>query len=97
VHLIGPPQADGLILYAQVDSSPCDNAYPTWQWKPGEIVIEYVKVAVPAGVPPGSYQVYTGWYEPGTLQRLPVVDLAGRPLGDTIALETVQVANPASQ
>jgi len=90
VHLIGPARADGSTIYAQRDSAPCDNSVRTWQWR-GEEMVETVRVDVPADVPAGSYQVFTGWYDSGTQQRLPATDLAGKALGDTVPLGTVQV------
>src|SRR5262249_19186245 len=96
VHLIGPARADGSTLYAQTDAEPCDNAYPTWQWKANEIVIETVRVPVPADMPPGSYEVFTGWYDAGSLHRLPATDAQGQPLGDPLPLGTIQVSAAAN-
>src|SRR5262249_54425553 len=32
VHLLGAPQAGGNPIYAQHDSQPCDDSYPTTRW-----------------------------------------------------------------
>jgi hypothetical protein len=46
---------------------------------------------VKVDLPPGSYRLSTGWYDSGSLQRLAATDAAGKPLGDTIDLETIRV------
>jgi hypothetical protein len=97
VHLIGPAKADGSTIYAQHDSAPCDNSVPTWQWTPGEIMVESVKVDLPVDMPAGSYRVFTGWYDSATRQRLSAVDASGKEVGDTVALETITVGARASQ
>jgi hypothetical protein len=92
VHVIGPAKADGSIVYAQHDSAPCDNSVRTWQWRPGELLVETVKVDIPVDVPAGSYEVYTGWYDSGSLQRLAASDSSGQSLGDTVPLQAIQVS-----
>jgi hypothetical protein len=72
VHVIGPPRADGSIVYAQIDREPCDNAYPTWQWQAGELLIEKVGLALPGDLPAGTYDLTVGWYDTLSLARLPV-------------------------
>jgi hypothetical protein len=91
VHVIGPAKTDGSTVYAQHDSAPCDNAVHTWQWRAGEIMVETVKVDIPVDVPAGSYQVYTGWYDSGSLRRLPATDTGGHDLGDSVRLGIVQI------
>lgn len=94
VHLYGPPQTNGDIVYAQRDAEPCDNSYPSWQWSPGDVIIEYYKIPVPMDVPSGDYTLGVGWYDAVTQVRLPVADDTGQPRGDVIEFEHVQVANP---
>lgn len=94
VHLHGPPKVDGSIVYAQRDAEPCDNSYPSWQWSPGEIIIEDYKVPVPTDVPPGDYVIRLGWYDALTQARLPATDLTGQSLGDMIEIEHVRVDSP---
>ncbi len=45
--------------------------YPTSHWQPGELVIERADLPLPA-LPPGSYQLLIGLYEPTTGTRLEV-------------------------
>ena len=96
VHLLGPPGTDGSpILGAQRDAEPCLNSYPTWQWTPGELVIERYSLWISADAPAGAYRLHTGWYdarEGGA--RLPAVDAHGQPLGDSVSLGTIQIIQP---
>ena len=92
VHVIGPKQANGSTIYAQTDSDPCDNAYPTWQWKPGQIMIEHVNIGLPTNVPTGVYQIFTGWYDANGQQRLTAVDTSNEARSDTVELGTLWVS-----
>jgi serine/threonine-protein kinase len=68
VHLIGPNGN----LVTQDDGLPQP---PTTQWNQGIEFVDPHQLTVPAGIPPGRYQLRTGMYpegQPGN--RLPVVD-----------------------
>jgi hypothetical protein len=73
-HLLGPhnPATEGP-LWAQDDSEPCRGLYPTTSWQAGEIIIDHFTLSVPAGAPPGSYELSTGFYDVWTMERLPVL------------------------
>lgn len=94
VHVIGPPQPDGNILYGQFDAEPCHNTFPTWQWAPGEVVVEVVTFTLPDTIPAGEYWLQVGWYDTGTLARVPATDAAGQALGDSVRLEQIRVTVP---
>ncbi|OGO46363.1 MAG: hypothetical protein A2W37_05115 [Chloroflexi bacterium RBG_16_63_12] len=96
VHLIGPPKADGTIIYTQRDARPCADTYPTRQWHPGELVIDTYSLALPADLPSGDYLLKIGWYagEGGAGSRLSAFDEAGQFLGDSVLLETVRISAP---
>ena len=49
-------------------------------------------VAVPADLPAGKYYVEIGWYDPVTLQRLPVTDASGKRAGESVVLHPITVA-----
>jgi 4-amino-4-deoxy-L-arabinose transferase-like glycosyltransferase len=66
-------------------------AYPTAQWQPGEVVIQRIAVPVPAGAPPGDYRLRLGWFNPGTGERLPLLDEDGRYAGQTLLIEPAPV------
>lgn len=67
VHLI---DASGAVV-AQSDGHPAGNSYPTGQWVEGEVVIDSLRLDLSA-VPPGAYQLATGFYR--TTEGLPRLD-----------------------
>jgi hypothetical protein len=98
IHLTGAPKTDGTTIYAQLDPQPCVGLFPTWQWQPGDTIMETYSLALPRDVPPGSYALEAGWYEADTGARLPAADEAGQPLGDEVPLEQTHIleSNPSS-
>ena len=85
VHLLGPPKADGSPLWAQSDSEPCGGGLPTGLWRPGDVIRDTVTLQLPPELPPGEYELLTGFYSWPDLRRLPVDG------SDAIALQTVVV------
>jgi len=81
VHMLGPGgPAD---LRAQVDQYP---RLPTTAWIPGEFLAERVALALPAGLALGQATLLVGLYDEASGARLPVVDAAGTPMGDSLSL-----------
>lgn len=78
VHVADPATARPV---AQVDSMPRQFAYPTGMWIAGEVVSDQVEISL-EGVPPGSYDLAVGWYDPETGERLAAHDAGGQPLID---------------
>jgi len=75
VHLVA---ADAEVM-AQYDGRPRSDNYPTTQWAPGELIPDSYPLRFPADAPPGPYRVFLGFYDEGTLSRLPVpADSNGR-------------------
>jgi hypothetical protein len=88
VHLIDTATGD---IVAQTDSIPARDTYPTSQWIPQEIVADEVTFDVSA-LPPGTYQLATGFYRPGDGTRLDAAGPDGPlPDGRIILPETVQL------
>ncbi len=85
VHL---EDADG-VRRAQSDAVPFFGLYPTQRWAEGEIVRDYVDIALPPGLAPGRYSVRLGLYDPASGQRLA---LAG---GDSLYLASLWLGQPA--
>ncbi len=56
-------------LAAQVDSIPMKWTYPTNWWEEGEIVEDTIQLSTES-VEPGSYQLWLGWYDESSGQRL---------------------------
>lgn len=59
-------------LVGQLDSQPCAGTYPTTRWQPGEVVIEYRRLPLPADPTTGSRDLYVGLYDLATMERLPI-------------------------
>lgn len=87
VQVVGP---DGK-LYGQVDGWPVQGARPTSGWRPSEQIEDPYEFYVDAGGPPGEYRVIAGFYLLADMSRLPVVDPAGREVGDFYELGTFEV------
>jgi hypothetical protein len=87
VHLLDPNGE----RVAQADGPPFSGLHPTDHWLPGERLHDERQLALPLDAPPGRYQLVVGWYDPVTLDRLPLVDggdslvVAYIPLGQTRA------------
>jgi hypothetical protein len=77
--------------WAGDDHQPYDGLYPTSAWGAGEMVRDSFTLAVPADAPPGLYDVYVGWYDPASQERLPVGQ------GDAFHIATVPVGDVATE
>ncbi len=71
--------ATGQIL-AQVDSTPDNGGIPMPWWRPGEYVVDTVRLSVPAGRQVA--QLLVGWYDAATGKRTPVRSATGELLVD---------------
>lgn len=79
VHVFDPATEK---IVAQSDAMPRDNAYPTSRWLRGEVISDTIVLPLDA-VPPGSYRIAIGLYDPATSDRLPIggdrnIDAANR-------------------
>jgi hypothetical protein len=70
VHLAGQ---DGQVV-AQGDAPPLDGRWPTSLWLPGIALDDVHTVTLPAGLPPGPYDLVVGLYDPATAARLSLPD-----------------------
>lgn len=77
-------------VWAQHDDDPACRL-PMPLWRPGQAAIGQFRIEIPPTIPSGSYPIWVGLYDPTTMQRLPVVNGGGRPIGDTVHLATVEV------
>ena len=92
-HLLGEhnPATDGP-LWAGHDGQPVGGSYPTSAWQPGQVILDVHPLAIPAGTPPGEYQLEAGLYLLATMERLGAVDGIGQPLpGDAVPLGSIRV------
>ncbi len=80
----------------QEDGQPVNGLFPTSRWPAGVEVWDGREITVPTDAPPGRYRLEVGWYDPVTLERLPVLDEAGRPQGNTLVLDYLKVTGAES-
>jgi len=92
-HLLGGHNpSTGGPLWVGHDAQPDLGHYPTTSWQPGEVILDWHPLAVPADAPPGEYQLEAGLYLLATMVRLPATDAAGQPIpDDAVLLGTIQV------
>lgn len=79
----------GGALQAGFDNQPVGNTYPTTAWQPGERITDQYRLKLAKSAPPGNYQLWVGLYDPATGARLPVLDEAGHPAADHVALDVL--------
>jgi hypothetical protein len=87
VHLL---DSSGHIV-AQRDSPPQAGRYPTSLWDAGEVIADSCEITIPRDIAPGEYPIEVGMYFLPTLERLPVANETGQPLGDRVLLESLRV------
>lgn len=93
-HLVG---ADDVPL-AQHDAIPREG-YATLFWAPGEVVVDYHPLTLPADLPPGDYRLLVGLYTRADGERLPVQPPDGWPTPEetpasaTAAVLAVHIVN----
>jgi 4-amino-4-deoxy-L-arabinose transferase-like glycosyltransferase len=87
VHLLG---AEGRPL-AQQDGAPCAGECPAPSWLVDEILVDPVRLPLPADLPSGDYRLVTGWYDPATVTRLEAYDEQGDRLAEDVLELPVRV------
>lgn len=86
---VGQTRSGDWLVY---DRRPLGNRLPTQLWYVGMSDEATWKLTLPANLAPGRYEVYTGLYDAGDLERVPVTDGAGKPwLNDRVALGSILV------
>ena len=79
------------VKVAQKDAVPACDREPTTGWSPGEVIEDVHKLPVSLGAPPGLFPLYVGLYDAQTGQSLPVLDAAGKPLGNQLQLGDIEI------
>ncbi len=88
VHLVDPSGT----MVAQSDAQPTWVApWPTDRWATGQPVLDGHRVPLPPDLTTGRYELRVGLYYWETLERLPVVDDSGQPIGDYVVLSEVEI------
>ncbi len=84
IHLVDP------VTKSQVAGFDAPPDFPTSFWQPGYRLIDARRLALPADLLPGDYELWVGWYNLETLTRLPLADGTG----DALRLITVNIRHP---
>ncbi len=84
-------------MWSQRDSEPVAGLYPFSSWGPEERVQDRHGLLIPAGTPPGRYQVRVGVYRISDGRGLNVLDDNLIPRGVEVVLGTVEVVSPVRQ
>jgi hypothetical protein len=89
VHLIG--EASGEFVFGY-DQPPFAGKLPTSTWPSGVELQDHWEIALPEDLKPGRYAVYTGLYDPLTIERIAVTDAQHQPvMNNSIYLGTIQI------
>jgi hypothetical protein len=83
--------------WGQRDSEPMAGLSPFSAWQEGEQMLDHHGLLVPAGTPPGDYQLRLGVYRATDEQELTVLDENSIPQGTEAVLGAVQVVSPSHQ
>ena len=86
IHLV---DAEGEIV-SQADGQPIGGTYPTSIWDVDEVVIDAYRMPIEMDMPAGEYRLLIGFYLLETLDRLPIYDSEGTPIGDSAELQVVE-------
>ncbi len=71
-----------------------NNMRATSAWAPGQDEMDYYVLPTFPATPPGEYRVEVSVYDPSTLTRLTLQDEAGKALGQSYTIGTLQVIEP---
>ena len=92
VHLEGDGSATSPAgIWGQADGRPVCWTYPTFDWRPGQIIADQHAIIPKPDTPPGDYPILVGMYRPDTGARLDVLDEVGQPVANFIKLTTASV------
>ncbi len=69
------------------DNQPVWDTYQNTDWQPQEQITDKYQISLQPGAPPGVYQVWVGFYDLQTGQRVMVLDDAGAPRADHVVLD----------
>lgn len=83
--------------WGQRDSEPMAGLSPFSAWQNGEPMLDHHGLLLPAGTPPGDYQLRLGVYRVADKQGLTVLDENAIPQGTEAVLGLIQVVRPDHQ
>jgi hypothetical protein len=82
-------------LVAQVDTIPRDWQYPTNWWETNEIITDTLTIPIPE-LGDGSYQLWIGWYDNSTEDRM-IVETSILPVADQTTIQLAEMKTCRSQ
>ena len=92
VHMEGDAEAGSPPgIWGQADGRPVCWTYPTFDWRPGQVIADQHAIAIAPDTPPGDYPIVVGMYLPDTGVRLNLIDEMGKPVSNFITLTTVSI------
>ncbi len=92
VHLEGDKRAGSAPgIWGQADGRPVCWTYPTFDWRPGQIIADQHSIPIKPDTPPGDYRILVGMYLPETGARLDVLDEMKQPVANFVELTTVPI------
>jgi len=92
VHLEGDGSGRGATgIWGQADGRPVCWTYPTFDWRPGQIIADHHAVVIRPDTPPGDYPLLVGMYLPVSGRRLDLLDETGKPVSNDVVLTTVTI------
>ena len=86
-------QLDAERKFAQADSYPACNRFPTNRWRPGQIIADAHALHLSPETPPESLPLVIGLYLPEDGRRLDILDVAGNPAGVSLTLTQIDVVD----
>jgi hypothetical protein len=87
LHLAGVDEE----IWAQADGFPVDGFRPTTSWRAGEVIVDERTLDLPAAIPPGTYRIWLGFFDPETKQRLPIFVQGEPQAADRLLLTTLEI------
>jgi len=82
--------------WGQRDGAPLGDRFPFGQWTAGQEVTDRYGLLIPAGLPPGVYQLRLQVYDKTTGKTLSRLDDKGNPAGPDVSLGSVTIAVPTA-
>ncbi len=72
---------------AGYDTQPRKGLSPTTTWRVGDVLADGIVIPTPHQA--GQYQIAIGWYNPKTMERLPLGNANGQIIGDTLVIAPI--------
>jgi hypothetical protein len=92
VHVESDPAAGSPPgIWGQSDGRPACWTYPTYDWRPGQIIADQHAVPIQPETPGGAYALLVGMYAPDTGKRLEALDENSQPVSNYVKLTSVRV------